>query len=91
MLTFTYSDYEWKEEDGGALVLYPIVISSGTQDESIGATEESELHSNDKSVEDLIYLDRVQEPSGIPSNKTIPQFNRLLLFTVIPGVSYHSI
>ena len=72
IIYLTDPDEEWKEEDGGALELFPLEESSVVdRGAALGG--------------------RQGIPTNIPACNILPKFNRMALFTVQPGRSYHSV
>ncbi len=77
IIYMTDPDDPWVEEDGGSLELYPL------DPKNIKTTD----------VVDGSYMSSIDQgiPANVPTAKIIPAFNRMALFTVQPGRSYHSV
>lgn len=68
-------DDPWQVVDGGAVELYPLLPSSVTKTNAKDGSEGV--------VQGI--------PSNVPTRTLLPTFNTMLIFTVQPGRSYHSV
>ena len=78
IIYLTDPDEEWKEEDGGALELYPI------DEADTMVTSATSAPCSSTAVSQGI-------PLPVPTRKILPTFNSMALFKVQPGRSYHSV
>mmetsp|Transcript_16073 Transcript_16073/g.27132 ORF Transcript_16073/g.27132 Transcript_16073/m.27132 type:complete len:423 (+) Transcript_16073:82-1350(+) len=74
-------DDAWTPQDGGAVELYPLEESSAVIEKT-----------NDKNNKDASTGPMKQGvPNSLPTKNILPSFNTMLMFTVQPGRSYHSV
>ena len=77
IIYMTDPDDDFTAEDGGSLELYPLDPKTITM----------------TPIEKDNYMSELEQgiPTNVPTKKILPHFNRMALFTVQPGRSYHSV